>query len=752
MLYKEQLYLLMYTRGCPMKLLGCAIAMVRLLASLSTMICPRYPMPKRVGAAWILPLLSITSFLPAAAAAVAEDSDRYALLVGINEYAQPSNPAPRVSPLQGPVNDVALMRSLLVANYGFKDDANHIVTLIGPQATRSAIAKAFEAHLIENAKAHPGSIVVLYFSGHGSQANNVVPGDTSWHDTLLAYDSRADGGRDVVDNEIIDWFDRLRQYTPNDTFILDSCHSGDAVKDVGSLVRRQLPPNPTQSPGDGANVRGLSSVGGGNRALTRRHQFTLLSASLSYESSYEGQLETETGPKYHGYFTFYLDQTLRRRPQSTAERAVQDTTTALSTARPHPPSQHPQAAGDTERVMFGVPSDRDDPFIEIVSPPNGRSFKIRAGAIQGLKPGAFLAVYSAEARRLSGETDKIANAQVIQVDVTTSTAELSEEPKLPFTQQARVTIVTPYFGFAPLRVRVSDLLNQNTTNDDHRLLESLAAVLATNKLVAAAKAGEPFDLAVRRGCVSVTGQQQQLVYATAVGEANSPPCSDGVYYLTEAIGDLPLFAFHVSASDPQAPGKLAERAVRRAKWENVHGLKNLNSPMDRKIRIALAKVELDANPTGGPPTIRQVGIPSDQTVTTSTWAVGEHFQIKIANSADQDVYAATLMLGSSGVIELITANPHGDLVRANTSTVLRAPRDVGLPLGIESYKVFATTSPNVDFRTFEQPEGAKSSFSPLEWLLNQTINGTTRDSIPTQGVRIDDWATDSVDIKVEPRK
>ena len=44
--------------------------------------------------------------------------------------------------------------------------------------------------------------------------------------SYVAYDSHADGGKDILDNEVIDWFEKLRQYTPNATFILDSCHSG----------------------------------------------------------------------------------------------------------------------------------------------------------------------------------------------------------------------------------------------------------------------------------------------------------------------------------------------------------------------------------------------------------------------------------------------------------------------------------------------------------------------------------------------
>ena len=161
--------------------------------------------------------------------------ERFALLVGVNDYAQPSDKNYRVTPLKGPANDVALMKELLVT-YGFKNDPKHILSLLGKQASHEAIANAFKTQLIDNASKYSGAIFVFYFSGHGSRAYNVSAGDDSVHDTLVAYDSRSDHGKDILDNELIDWFEALRAHTNKITFILDSCHSGSAIKDIGTLV------------------------------------------------------------------------------------------------------------------------------------------------------------------------------------------------------------------------------------------------------------------------------------------------------------------------------------------------------------------------------------------------------------------------------------------------------------------------------------------------------------------------------------
>ena len=145
-----------------------------------------------------------------------------------------------------------LIRELLTSRYQFKDDADHVVTLLDEQATRAAVQQAFTDQLIAKAAQHPGAVVVFYFSGHGSQTtlSDRNPQDTRDHSTLVAYDSRAEGGRDILDYELISWLEELRRHTPNITFILDSCYSGSEIKNVDTLVSRALPPNPhTQAVG-----------------------------------------------------------------------------------------------------------------------------------------------------------------------------------------------------------------------------------------------------------------------------------------------------------------------------------------------------------------------------------------------------------------------------------------------------------------------------------------------------------------------
>lgn len=124
--------------------------------------------------------------------------------------------------------------TFVIANLGFAADSSALSTAAGGE-------ERFALH----AKQYPGSTVVFYFSGHGSQAfdKNDTTG-TGFHQTLVAYDSRREGGSDILDDEINAQLEELRKHTDRITLIFDSCHSGSVWKDIATMTSRSLPPNP----------------------------------------------------------------------------------------------------------------------------------------------------------------------------------------------------------------------------------------------------------------------------------------------------------------------------------------------------------------------------------------------------------------------------------------------------------------------------------------------------------------------------
>lgn len=669
--------------------------------------------------------------------ATAEKTDqveRFALLVGINNYIQPSNKNYGVRPLGGPENDVKLITDLLVNQYGFKNDQAHILSLIGPRATHEGIAKAFKNQLTGNASKHPNAVVVFYFSGHGAYLRDAEGMD---HNTLVAYDSRADSGTDIVDNEIINWFEELRKYTTNITFVLDSCHSGSAIKGGGAMLARGLDPNPRQNGKSSLGAPALPSSRSADYILPRRQQYVLLSASLADELSFEGPVPTTaTGTTQDGFFTYSMVRALRHQPDTSNERAMQ--ATALDVAK-FAPYQHPQAVGNIEGRVFGGTGERDDPYITFASEPNGDHFEISAGAVQGITEGAFLAIYDPKAKHLAGETDKLANARVTRVGATTSTAELSDKPKRPLDKTDKVAIVTPFFGFEPVRVWVRSLANPSQA--EQQMLEEVAAKLSENKLVELVKSGEPWDLAIQRGCVA-----DKRLYGAAK-KASFPPQCSAAYYLIAQQGDDPLLSFHTLATDTGSSKQLAEVIGRWVKQKNLRALDNAVSPMRDQLKISLITVTVQMDKTG-----RAIAVPTSEAINDGTQPlnIGQNFQLQIENKTNQDLYAAIYMLGTSGAIELITTNPNGDRILAGQRVVVtRVPRTIGPPLGLETYKVFASTSPNVDYRILEQPGAKSAATSPFEWILKQSTNLAAKDSNINQDLNVDDWTTATLNVDVK---
>ncbi|UUO04980.1 caspase family protein [Blastopirellula sp. J2-11] len=153
-----------------------------------------------------------------------------ALLVGINEY-----PNPRHC-LQGPINDVFLMSSVLQEN-GFSPD--HIRLLVNDRATAAGIRERLEwlFHDVQD-----GDRLVFHFSGHGT----ALPGYNAQtvvdriYECLVPYDFNGSISSAVTDEQIYEMYVNL-PYAVQVTMILDCCHAGGQAR-AGAPIRGIDPP------------------------------------------------------------------------------------------------------------------------------------------------------------------------------------------------------------------------------------------------------------------------------------------------------------------------------------------------------------------------------------------------------------------------------------------------------------------------------------------------------------------------------
>jgi len=232
-----------------------------------------------------------------------------ALLVGINRYRIPG------ADLRGCVNDVKNLKSVLTHYSGFAD--KDIQTLTDLQATKKAMQSAITKLI---GKARAGDVLLLHYSGHGSNVPDrngdeadgrdeiLCPTDLDWQDPLLD-----------------DWlrveFDKLPAGV-NFTVIMDCCHSGTNTRAIQPLdatrIERFLPcPLDLLATESGRRLRG--TVRGGRaelRSASRRGDIVnvnmpelLITGCRSTQTSADAYI----GNTYNGALTYNLVAAIKAR-------------------------------------------------------------------------------------------------------------------------------------------------------------------------------------------------------------------------------------------------------------------------------------------------------------------------------------------------------------------------------------------------------------------------------------------------------
>jgi hypothetical protein len=172
---------------------------------------------------WQLALLGLLLFLWSASWA----GTQRALLIGISNYQS------GLPPLAGSRNDVLLIRELLAQKYGF--DRANIRIMIDEEATRAGI---FAAVRELSEVAAPDDIVLIHYSGHGSQAPDTNGDEPDGKDeTILPYDSRMPGIPDITDDDLNALIGSFRSESV--IVVLDSCHSGTGTRSGPSQVAQR---------------------------------------------------------------------------------------------------------------------------------------------------------------------------------------------------------------------------------------------------------------------------------------------------------------------------------------------------------------------------------------------------------------------------------------------------------------------------------------------------------------------------------
>jgi len=162
---------------------------------------------------------------------------REALLIGVSSYP--------VSSLEGPINDVAAMKKVLVSNWDFP--VENIKILLDKKGTKKNILSEI-AHLYDVTSS--GDEIFIYFSGHGTSAedrdlNFPLPTTSG---AFIPYDVReAKDIRQAIDHLVIGKTDlrplleKLDKGKRHVFVAIDACYSGNAVRGAYMEFGKQLP-------------------------------------------------------------------------------------------------------------------------------------------------------------------------------------------------------------------------------------------------------------------------------------------------------------------------------------------------------------------------------------------------------------------------------------------------------------------------------------------------------------------------------
>lgn len=646
--------------------------------------------------------------------------NRWALLIGINRYPLL---APRYQ-LKGCVNDVQLMSAVLRDNFGFPPQ--NVTALLDEEATREGILSALDGLV---GRVSGGDVVVVFYSGHGSQMTDREGDEPDGLDeTIVPHDGGRSPhpNRDITDDEVYEWLLRLTDVTPYVTLVFDSCHSGTVNRDLFGLRARwvepderpieELPPSPVAHLPVRRAVRDLGPSGW----LPPGKRYVLIAGCRDDESSYEHRLIQGGEEIVHGALTYFLCRELIRAERGATYRDVFERAGAQVTAVQ--PRQHPQIEGASDRELFGL---RDVQPLRFV--PVGRRVKgavaLGAGAAHGLSVGSRWAVYPQATKRVSEETARLGLVEITAVRAVTSEAGVVEEEKAGAIVEGSRAVEESH-SYGEMRL----VIDLQAPEGYAKAVDKLARLVKGSPLLRLSAPGEAADARVYvvapRARADEGGPLPQL---GAVGKAT--------WAVVGLDGLLMLPARYLD--DAEAIYILCDDLERVARYRQALALRNPeNSPLTDKVEFTIKRQAANGSWILAEPVDKGGQVVFEE---------GERIAFEITNNYSLPVYISILDFGLTGAVSLLypfqgaseRLGPGRSLlvgVRSGEELELYLPDDFPYapdpddgdqPGGTETFKLFAT-SHEADFRPLLQ-EGYRgddrSADTTLQYLLSLALTG-----------------------------
>ncbi|MFN3834889.1 MAG: caspase family protein [Glycocaulis sp.] len=364
-------------------------------------------------------------FLLLAAPVHADAPGRHALLIGASGYDEA-----RIGPgveLFGPRNDVALMIRALRA-YDVPDTNIHVLAdgldqtgidfAAHGEPVRAEIMAAF-ALMLE--RVQPGDEILVYFSGHGSRQPQPegapIPEANGFDEIFLpldigawegAHGDRQAGVRNaVIDDEIGEFLDALRERNVFVWLVVDTCHSGGANRGAGPggefrtrAVTEDMLGIPVEArlaaESRARATRSGSAVARPEASIPVRHQgeggFVAFYAAHSGQLALEGLMPMIGAPdarKNLGVMTFHIANGLMQGGVATYRELAYRVLSGYNDWGSRAPA--PLFEGDLDRTLLGQEGAIRTPYWQARHLARDTA-EIEAGALDGIGEGAVFEI------------------------------------------------------------------------------------------------------------------------------------------------------------------------------------------------------------------------------------------------------------------------------------------------------------------------------------------------------------------------
>ncbi len=605
-----------------------------------------------------------------------------AVLIGIDDYLAND----KISDLNGAVNDVELVKSVLIGKFDFEPE--NVVSLTNSQATHKGIIDTIRAHLSQS---KPGDVAFIHYSGHGSQMLDTNGDEEDRLDeTIVPHDSRQGNVFDISDDQINSLMQEISAKTPNVVLILDSCHSGTAARalDAAGLERtaRFVEADLRQPPA--STTRALEGEEDIDDFRLPSANYVLISGSKSNELSNE----TRFNNVKHGALTYFLMSALQSAGAQATYRDMMEQTSSAVTA--HFSDQHPQIEGvGIDTAVFGVKELLPQPHLLLYPSDQAGIATIAAGEVFGLGVDSEMDVFPPGTKIFDGSIPSIAKVRITQVEAFESKASILSGTIPPGARAVLKEIKSPNFQF--------------------RVFLDLPAGELSSKIKAGLADHDSILLLDTANEAQAIGRIEQ-VGETADFVLNNN--SNAVIAKTALDND-------------DAISKVVSSIVHWARWHAVLSMRNPSPDID--FDFSVKRVEGSSRSGIG------AEVPH-----------GAEIEISLTNNSSQNIHPILLDLTDKGKIAVLypPANTADPLPPGQTLT---RKLTAGVPDGVDSVtdyiKAIVTTQP-IQASAFRlnplarsaTPTPSPSTQSPLQSYIDQYASGQTRDLIT---VAVNGWAT-----------